>query len=224
MATETYADLETITAAWLDQYPGNAPALVLLRDQFIRANHRFVRAEAAFDEALLVAPSLILRQLAQLERSYQRHYKNLQNYRPPNPPPSEKAEAEKPKNTGPQRIIQDIHIRTHPDGTVTTEIEWPNSTWVPYFKGRGPELRKVYLLVRQVHFDEGIPEPYRSWPFLATRDFNKPNQFIKLEYGVDEFLRLDEYEREFNPEFLILEPPADYGRQDIFHYPQQPAA
>ena len=129
----------------------------------------------------------------------------------------ETVEPENPRPPGPTRLGQQIHIRTHPDGTVTTEMEWPNSTWVPFFKLRGPEVRKCYLLIRQICFDEGIPEPYRNWPFLAGRDFNKPDQFIKLEYEVDEFLRLAEYEAEFNPEFLVLEPPLGYqgSRSDL---------
>ena len=53
----------------------------------MRANYRFARSEVAFDEALPVAPSPILRQYAHLERSFQRHYKN------PNPK-SRKAPAE----------------------------------------------------------------------------------------------------------------------------------
>ena len=213
------ADVEKITAAWLDQYPGNAPALILLRDQFIRANCRLLQAEAALDETLFSAPSaILLRQHAQLERSYQRHYQNLRNYRPPTPPQPAMPEP-KPKKL--VDFAQEIHIRTHPDGTVTTEIDCENTIWNAYFKDQGDEFKADYMITRRFHFHGGIPEPYRSWPFLANRDPNAPENYVRLEYAIDEFFRLADYEAEFNPEFLIPEPPADYGRQDIIPYPQQ---
>jgi hypothetical protein len=218
MASENYPDLEKITAAWLDQYPGNAPALVLLRDQFIRANCRLLQSEAALDEALFSAPSaILLRQHAQLERSYQRHYKNLQNYRQPAPKPPAIPE---PKPRGPVDLPQEIHIRTLPDGTVTTEFSCENTIWNSLFKDQGDAFKADYIITRRFHFHGGIPEPYRSWPFLANRDPNAKENYVRLGYAIDEFFRLADYEAQHHPEFIVPEPPPDFGRQDIIPYPQ----
>jgi hypothetical protein len=137
--------------------------------------------------------------------------KQEQEAPPPEPPPSE---------TFVPAVWQGVHVKTNADGAVTTTPHPTNADTVRLCRLAQEQGKDQAIVHRELFFPTGIPEPYR-WPCLSSFDPAKQHQSILLEYGLDEFIRLAEYESAYNPEFLVPEPPPDFGDQTIVPFTRE---
>ena len=228
---ESIESLETIIATWTAEFPGDAPALILLRHHLIQAHWCLLRAQTAFEEGTLQAHLVPLntgsqlrlqylqRQSSNAERQFTRNLSYLRSWRKEaltlelmrlriQAARQSAAKSnppppppEEPKPAGPVPLLQHVRV-TIVDGVVS-HFTYPSNEQALRIAGLTSKLNTQYR--RTIQFSDAIPEQYR-WPCFGDRDWNQPGQIFKFRYDPAEFAALARHEAE-HPDTLFPDAP-----------------
>jgi hypothetical protein len=84
----------------------------------------------------------------------------------------------------------------------------------------------IYLINRQFIFKQSIPDQY-AWvrAYISEENQKDPSKCeLQILYGIDEYMRLVEFEAAHKIEFPVSDTPLDFGDRTILPYVAPPQA